>query len=151
MVSRAFSNMGGISAQTGKRQGEAGAMVFGVIRDVSHSRSVNYPIWSTEVSPVTGKWRLETIEINGDVQVGHIRVSPGDIVVADDSGVCFIPIARAQEGWLLPWISTAKRQQKFARSKKERLWRIFPITRNGRNPQNVDSVHDGERQGLRYF
>ncbi|MGH7462885.1 MAG: RraA family protein, partial [Longimicrobiales bacterium] len=32
------SNMGGISAQTGKRQGEAGAIVSGAIRDIGHSR-----------------------------------------------------------------------------------------------------------------
>src|SRR5215475_6053304 len=86
-----ISNMGGISAQTGKRQGEAGAIVMGGIRDIAHSRAVGYPLWSSEISPVTGKWRLETIEINVSVQIGDVRVEPGDLVVADDSGVCFIP------------------------------------------------------------
>jgi 4-hydroxy-4-methyl-2-oxoglutarate aldolase len=92
-----LSNMGGISAQTGKRQGEAGAIVSGGIRDVGHSRRVNYPIWSTEITPVTGKWRIQTVEINGEVQIAGVRVAPGDIVVADETGVCFIPIARAPE------------------------------------------------------
>lgn len=91
------SNMGGISAQTGKRQGEAGAIVSGGIRDVGHSRRADYPIWATEITPVTGKWRIETVEINGDIQISGVRVSPGDIVVADETGVCFIPIARADE------------------------------------------------------
>ena len=50
-----ISNMGGISAQTGKRQGEVGAVVFGGVRDVAHSRRVGYPVWATEVTPVTGK------------------------------------------------------------------------------------------------
>jgi regulator of RNase E activity RraA len=86
-----LSNMGGISAQTGKRQGEAGAIVMGGIRDIAHSRAVGYPLWSSEISPVTGKWRLETVEINGSVQIGEVRVEPGDLVVADDTGVCFIP------------------------------------------------------------
>ena len=92
-----MSNMGGISSQTGKRQGEAGAVVSGGIRDVAHSRSVGYPIWSTEVTPVTGKWRLETVELNGDVEIEGVRVSPGDIVIADDTGVCFVPRGRAEE------------------------------------------------------
>lgn len=92
-----ISNMGGISAQTGKRQGEAGAVISGAIRDIAHSRSVGYPVWATEISPVTGKWRIETVEINGDVEIGGIRVSPGDIVLADDTGVCFIPRQRAAE------------------------------------------------------
>jgi 4-hydroxy-4-methyl-2-oxoglutarate aldolase len=86
-----ISNMGGISALTGKRQGEAGAIVMGGIRDIAHSRMVGFPLWSSEVSPVTGKWRIETVEINGTVQIGEVRVEPGDLVVADDSGVCFIP------------------------------------------------------------
>ncbi|MBR0827736.1 RraA family protein [Bradyrhizobium manausense] len=92
-----ISNMGGISAQTGKRQGEVGAIVQGGVRDVGHSRRVGYPIWATEITPVTGKWRIETIEINGDIQIAGVRVSPGDIVVADETGVCFIPLERAPE------------------------------------------------------
>ena len=92
-----ISNMGGISAQTGKRQGEAGAIVFGGVRDIAHSRRVGYPIWATEVTPVTGKWRIETVEINGEIEVAGIRVAPGDIVLADDTGICFIPRARASE------------------------------------------------------
>ena len=85
------SNMGGISAQTGKRQGEVGAIVQGGIRDIAHSRAVDYPVWSSDITPVTGKWRLETVEINGPIQIGEVRVAAGDLVVADDSGVCFIP------------------------------------------------------------
>ncbi len=92
-----ISNMGGISAQTGKRQGEAGAIVFGGVRDIAHSRFVEYPIWATEITPVTGKWRIETVETNGEIVLAGIRVAPGDIVLADDTGVCFIPRARAAE------------------------------------------------------
>jgi regulator of RNase E activity RraA len=92
-----ISNMGGISAQTAKRQGEAGAVVFGGVRDVGHSRRAGYPVWATEFTPVTGKWRIETVEINGEIVVGNVRVVPGDIVLADDTGVCFIPRARAAE------------------------------------------------------
>jgi 4-hydroxy-4-methyl-2-oxoglutarate aldolase len=92
-----ISNMGGISAQTAKRQGEAGAIVFGGIRDLAHSRRAGYPVWASEITPVTGKWRIETIEINGEIVVSGIRVAPGDIVLADDTGVCFIPVARAAE------------------------------------------------------
>jgi len=91
------SNMGGISSQTGKRQGEAGAIVFGGVRDVAHSRRVGYPIWSSEVTPATGKWRLQTVELNGELTIAGARVAAGDIVVADDTGVCFIPRDRAEE------------------------------------------------------
>jgi regulator of RNase E activity RraA len=87
----AVSNMGGISAQTGKRQGEVGAIVQGGVRDLAHSRALGYPIWASDITPVTGKWRLETVEINGAIEIGGVRVAAGDLVVADDTGVCFIP------------------------------------------------------------
>lgn len=92
-----ISNMGGISAQTGKRHGEVGAIIMGGIRDVAHSRSLDYPVWASEITPRTGKWRIETMEINGDVDIAGFRVACGDLVYADDTGVCFVPIARAAE------------------------------------------------------
>jgi 4-hydroxy-4-methyl-2-oxoglutarate aldolase len=85
------SNMGGISALTGKRQGQRGAIVMGGVRDIPHSRSIDYPIWSSEITPATGKWRLETVEINGPIEIFSVRVAAGDLVLADDTGVCFIP------------------------------------------------------------
>ena len=85
------SNMGGISSYTGQRHGERGAIVMGGVRDVRHSRSIGYPVWASEITPITGKWRLETVEINGEIQMGDVRVNPGDLVVADDTGVVFVP------------------------------------------------------------
>jgi hypothetical protein len=58
---------------------------------VAHSRALDYPVWASDITPVTGKWRIETVEINGPVQIGEVRVAAGDLVVADDTGVCFIP------------------------------------------------------------
>jgi regulator of RNase E activity RraA len=91
------SNMGGVGTKIGKRQGEAGAIVDGGIRDVGQSRELDYPIWSTERTPATGKWRLEAVEINGPVVVCGVRVEPGDLVVADETGVCFVPRAHIMD------------------------------------------------------
>jgi len=92
-----ISNMGGVSATIGKRQGEAGAIVDGAVRDVDHSRAIGYPIWCSGVSPITGKWRIETMAVNDPVHIAAIEVRPGDLVVADECGVCFVPYARAAE------------------------------------------------------
>jgi regulator of RNase E activity RraA len=91
------SSLGGNSSALGKRQGEAGAIVDGGTRDVATARRLGYPVWARGVSLVTGKWRLETMAINGPVQIAGIRVSPGDLVIADDNGVCFVPRARITE------------------------------------------------------
>ena len=92
-----ISSMGGVSASVGKRQGEAGAIVDGAVRDIDHSRKIGYPIWCSSVSPVTGKWRIQTVAINRPVSIAGIPVRAGDLVVADEVGVCFIPFDRAVE------------------------------------------------------
>ena len=108
-----ISSMGGISASVGKRQGEAGAVVDGAVRDVDHSRKIGYPVWSSGVSPVTGKWRIETVAVNKPVLIAGIEVRPGDLVLADECGVCFVPCARAAEVLAVA--------QRIARSEESRL------------------------------
>ena len=92
-----ISSMGGVSATIGKRQGEIAAIVDGAVRDIDHSRRIGYPIWSAGVSPITGKWRIETMAVNEPVHIAGIEVKPGDLVLADECGVCFVPLARAAE------------------------------------------------------
>jgi regulator of RNase E activity RraA len=89
------SSMGGVMASVGKRQGEVGAIVDGAVRDIDHSRDIGYPVWSSSVSPMTGKWRIETVSINKPVTIAGVKVKPGDLVIADEVGVCFIPFAKA--------------------------------------------------------
>ena len=98
-----ISSMGGISATIGLRQGEIGAIVDGAVRDTHYSRGIGYPIWSRGVSPITGKWRIETVSINMRISICGVTVYPGDLVAADEMGVCFVPheaagmvLARAQ-------------------------------------------------------
>jgi 4-hydroxy-4-methyl-2-oxoglutarate aldolase len=91
------SNLGGMSATIGRRQGEIGAIVDGGARDVDHSRAIGLPVWSKSVSPITGKWRVETVAVNKPVSIYGVTVNPGDLVLADETGVCFIPRERAGE------------------------------------------------------
>jgi 4-hydroxy-4-methyl-2-oxoglutarate aldolase len=37
------------------------------------------------------------MEINGTVTIGHVQVAAGDLVVADDTGICFVPRHRVAE------------------------------------------------------
>lgn len=99
-----ISNMGGLSATIAKRQGEVGAVVDGGVRDIEQQRDIGFPVWTRGVSSVTGKWRLQTVAVNGTVRVCGKQVRPGDMVVADEGAVCFIPrehvaavLKRAQE------------------------------------------------------
>ena len=67
------------------------------MRDIDHSRKIGYPVWSSSVSPATGKWRVRTVAVNRPVRIAGVPVRPGDLVIADEVGVCFVPFDRAAE------------------------------------------------------
>lgn len=91
------SNMGGQSATVARRQGFIGAVVDGTVRDPQQYREMGWPVWCRGFTPITGKWRMQTVEINGTVQIGGVQVSPGDLVCADEAGIAFVPHERAAE------------------------------------------------------
>ncbi len=86
------SNMGGQSALVAKMHGFAGSIVNGAVRDLPAIREIGYPVWAAGVTPITGKFRMEAMEINGPVRIHDVVVYPGDLIVADDSGICVVPV-----------------------------------------------------------
>ena len=91
------STMGGLSTLSAIRAGVAACIVDGGVRDVDAMRAEGLPVWSRGVTPLTGKLRVEAVEINGPVTCGGIRVNPGDVVMADDTGVVNIPLDLVKE------------------------------------------------------
>jgi len=90
------SNMGGQSVAVAQSCGLVGAVVNGAVRDVASFRSRKFPAWSKGTTPITGKCRMQAVEINGPVTLHDVLVEPGDLIVADDSGVCAIPADKAE-------------------------------------------------------
>jgi 4-hydroxy-4-methyl-2-oxoglutarate aldolase len=90
------SNMGGQSALVAKTSGFVGAVVNGAIRDLPAIREMDYPVWAAGVTPITGKFRMEAMEINGPVRLRDVVVYPGDLIVADDSGICVVPFDKIE-------------------------------------------------------
>jgi len=87
------SSLGGMAAEIAQREGEAGAVVDGGVRDIAGARALGFPIFARSVSPLTGKWRVETVEINGPVRIAGVRVDPGDLVCGDENGLVIVPRA----------------------------------------------------------
>lgn len=90
------SNMGGQSCTVGKSCGFAGNIVNGCCRDVSSIREMGYPVFSVGTTQITGKFRMECVEMNGPITLCGKLVEPGDLMVADDSGVCIVPYELAE-------------------------------------------------------
>ena len=86
---------GGLMAGLCLKQGVAGAVVDGAIRDIDEIRDLGFPIFSKAVvprsthSPYSG--RLEPLEVNVTISCGGTLVAPGDIVLADEIGVVAVP------------------------------------------------------------
>ena len=75
----------------------AGTVIDGVCRDVPGIKSNNYPIFTKSVYMVTGKDRVTVDYVNKPVAISGVQVCPGDIILADDSGVVCIPDAVAEK------------------------------------------------------
>lgn len=91
-----ISTLGSLSVRYAITAEIEGCIVDGGIRDVSEIKQLGFAVWSRGITPISGKRRVETIEINGPVTCGGIKVVPGDLVVADDNGVCFIPVNKIE-------------------------------------------------------
>ena len=74
-----------------------GNIVNGAIRDVSTIKELDYPVWSCGTTPITGKFRMVCIEMNGPITLCNKIVEPGDLMIADDSGICIVPYDRIEE------------------------------------------------------
>ncbi len=105
------SCMGGLSTTVAVSRKLAGCVVYGGVRDVATIRDKQYPVWSAHVTPKSGKYRVEAMEINGPVTVAGVQVRPGDLVVADDTGIVIVPLERAREVLRLARGAVAREQR----------------------------------------
>lgn len=75
----------------------AGVVVSGAVTGVAGIRSADIPVWARGGTTITGHHRAETIEINGPIGIEGVRVEPGDLIIADDSGVTIVPLAMTEQ------------------------------------------------------
>jgi len=85
------SVLGSEAAQGLLGAGVVGAIVDGAVRDVAGLAALQFPCWSRGRTPTTGRWRIEATDFGSAVAICGIQVQPGDMVVADDGGVAFVP------------------------------------------------------------
>jgi regulator of RNase E activity RraA len=87
---------GGILSLAGVRRRVAGVIVDGACRDVTEASALGLPVFSRGISPRTGRGRFREHGIGQRIRVGDVDVDEGDLAIADDSGVVFIPREHAQ-------------------------------------------------------
>jgi 4-hydroxy-4-methyl-2-oxoglutarate aldolase len=83
---------GGNVCAVAQRNGIAGFVLDGAVRDIAEIRASRFPVFAKAVIPKPGtKDTLGALEET--VVCGGVRVAPGDIVVGDEEGIVIVPRA----------------------------------------------------------
>jgi len=94
---RQVSTMGNLAALAMKVKGVQGMVVDGGVRDAEQIAEVGFPTYVRHTCAISGSGRIKVLGLNIPVQIGDVRVNPGDIVVADDTSVAIVPADKAAE------------------------------------------------------
>jgi 4-hydroxy-4-methyl-2-oxoglutarate aldolase len=87
---------GGVVTNTARKAGVVGAVIDGVATDFSEIRRCNVPVWCRGPSPITTKLLGLEGAFNVPISVGGQTVSPGDAILADESGVLVLKPDQAE-------------------------------------------------------
>ncbi|MEN3272859.1 MAG: hypothetical protein V7636_1620, partial [Actinomycetota bacterium] len=82
---------GGNLSRAAHARGIGGTIVDGAARDVDESRDLGYPVYASAVTPRTARGRTQEIRWREPIDFAGVTVASDDYVIADSTGVVFIP------------------------------------------------------------
>jgi regulator of RNase E activity RraA len=88
---------GGLLALAAKTKGISGVVIDGACRDIDESRDVGFPVYARGAVPMTARGRVMQEAYNQEIEFAGVQVHPGDLVIADGSGVVVIPRSKEEE------------------------------------------------------
>jgi regulator of RNase E activity RraA len=85
---------GGLLSLAAQVRQVRGVIVDGACRDLDESRELGFPVFGRAAVQVTARGRIMQQSFNQEIAFAGVQVHPGDLVIADTSGVVFVPAAR---------------------------------------------------------
>jgi 4-hydroxy-4-methyl-2-oxoglutarate aldolase len=92
-----FSCWGGLLALSAKLKGLSGVVIDGASRDIDEARDLGFPVYARGAVPMTARGRIIQESYNQEIQFAGVQCHPGDLVMADGSGVVIIPREKEEE------------------------------------------------------
>ena len=93
---RPVALVGELIAIQAKARGAAAILVDGAVRDLDELVALALPVWARSIS-AAGPGKRVRGELDTPVEIGGVRIAPGDVVVLDGDGVVVVPEARRAE------------------------------------------------------
>ena len=90
------SCFGGILAVAALQRGIAAVVIDGACRDIAESDELGLPVFGRAVVPVSARGRIVQTAMDERIDFAGVTVDSGDYVIADRSGVVFVPAAEAE-------------------------------------------------------
>ena len=82
---------GSLLVRRAKEQGASGFIVNGCLRDLREIQTLDFPVHLLGGSPIKSSLHLQTVGVNIPVEIGGVQINPGDVIIADDTGIVVFP------------------------------------------------------------
>lgn len=92
-----INSYGGVAGFTTRHHGLVGCVIDGVTRDIDEYKDLNLPVYGRGFIQQSIRNRCACAGYQIEVELGGVPVHPGDLVIADENGICVVPRNRMEE------------------------------------------------------